>query len=118
MADALWTAPADHPAFAGHFPGRPILPGVVLLDRALALAAAHCALDPATLRLAGVKFLSPVAPGEALAFALRQTANGGVQFDVRCGERAVAAGTLAPRAEAACAPAAATTPRSDQGEPR
>lgn len=95
MIDASWTVPADHPSFAGHFPGRPILPGVLILDRVLALAAAHGALAPATLRLAGGKFLSPVAPGETLVFALRRTANGGVQFDVRCGERMVATGTLA-----------------------
>lgn len=103
MIDASWTVPADHPSFAGHFPDRPILPGVLILDRALALAAAHGALDPATLRLAGGKFLSPVAPGETLVFALRRTPNGGVQFDVRCGERAVATGTFAlrPPAESA-----------------
>jgi len=102
MTEVMWTVPADHPAFAGHFPGRPILPGVVVLDRALALAAAEFALDLATLRLASAKFLSPVLPGETLAFSLQRTAGGGVpglRFAVRCGDRPVASGALAARAE-------------------
>ncbi len=99
MTETQWTVPAEHPAFAGHFPGRPILPGVVILDRVLALAAAEFALDPATLRLASAKFLSPVPPGETLTFSLQAAASGSVQFAVRCGERPVASGALAARAE-------------------
>jgi len=52
---------ADHPSLPGHFPGRPIVPGVVLLD--LALAEAARAFGP--LRAAGlsqVKFLAPLLP--------------------------------------------------------
>lgn len=101
MSATQWTVPPAHPAFAGHFPGRPILPGVVLLDRTLRLAAAEFALDPAALRLASGKFLSPVAPGETLSFVLQSKTNGSIQFEVRCGERPVASGLLAPRTEAA-----------------
>ncbi len=80
---------ADHPAYAGHFPGRPILPGVVLLDRA------QRALEQASgLRITGIamaKFLSPVQPGEALELDYEAAASG-LRFEIRCGERQVASG--------------------------
>ena len=55
--------PADHPSLPGHFPGNPIVPGVVLLDHVVdAIEAVHGPL--ATLRLPQVKFLQPLRPGE------------------------------------------------------
>ena len=55
---------ADHPCLPGHFPGHPVVPGVVLLDHVLqAIEAAHGATGP--LRLPQVKFLQPLLPGEA-----------------------------------------------------
>lgn len=94
---------ADHPAYAGHFPGRPILPGVVLLDAALQALAARHALPP-TGQLRAAKFLSPVQPGEALTLhytELNYTESpaGGFRFDIRAsskqsGERIVASGAI------------------------
>lgn len=55
---------AAHPALPGHFPGRPIVPGVVLLDRVIeAIETAHGEMPE--LRLPQVKFLQPLLPGEA-----------------------------------------------------
>lgn len=64
--------------FAGHFPGNPILPGVVLIDWATASAAAAFSETPATAfaGLSRVKFKSPVGPGAWLRLAL--TAKDGV----------------------------------------
>jgi 3-hydroxymyristoyl/3-hydroxydecanoyl-(acyl carrier protein) dehydratase len=64
----------DHPAFAGHFPSRPLLPGALLL--AEVMEAARGAPAPAC-RLAtdgtlcAAKFLAPVPPGARLVIALQ-----------------------------------------------
>ena len=65
--------PDDHPAFDGHFPGRPILPGVAQLDLVLGLL--DRALNaPVTLRrVRRMKFSSTVTPGATLAFRLAQS---------------------------------------------
>jgi 3-hydroxyacyl-[acyl-carrier-protein] dehydratase len=87
---------ADHPAFAGHFPGAPIVPGVVLLD-----AAVHAALQmlrptgPAQCSVNSAKFLSPVGPGETLTVCVDSTAPDSARFEISCGGRKVATGTLA-----------------------
>lgn len=65
-----FTIPADHPCLPGHFPGRPIVPGVVVLEQVLAaVEAAHGPLA-APLRLPQVKFVQPLLPGEAAEIEL------------------------------------------------
>ena len=97
----LYIAP-DHPAFAGHFPGAPIVPGVVLLDAAV--HAAMQTLRPArsgngetssvVCQVSSVKFLSPVGPGATLKISCAIGASGSVNFDISSGSRKVAKGTL------------------------
>ena len=87
---------AAHPAFAGHFPGDPLLPGVALLAEVLEAVLAQPALAArvgAAPRLGAVKFLAPVRPGAQLTLELDATPRG-VRFEVREGERLAASGTF------------------------
>jgi 3-hydroxymyristoyl/3-hydroxydecanoyl-(acyl carrier protein) dehydratase len=65
---------SDHPAFAGHFPGRPVVPGVMLLDLCLRSILAR---DGNAVRwsIDNAKFLSPVAPGDALMLSFDESTN-------------------------------------------
>lgn len=59
-----FTIPHDHPCLPGHFPGRPIVPGVVVLDRVLAAIEAGHGGALGALRMPQVKFAQPLLPGE------------------------------------------------------
>lgn len=98
MADIerSWRVPVDHPAFAGHFPGHPIVPGVVLLDRVMQLAVESTGAAAGGWQVTQAKFLSPCGPGDELRFSLRDGARGALAFSVLCGGREVATGSLLP----------------------
>lgn len=87
-AEAVKTFPPDEPFFRGHFPGDPLVPGVILAE-ALAQTAGIAAGQPGkAFRLSaikGMKFVAPVRPGEEIALQARKTAAvGGLsQFEVR-----------------------------------
>lgn len=84
--------PADHPSLAGHFPDRPIVPGVLVLDRVVdAIEAAHGALPP--LRLPQVKFLKPLLPGQIASVQLQGQAPRW-RFRVLCDGDLIASGEI------------------------
>lgn len=85
---------ADHPAFVGHFPGMPILPGAFLLDATLSIIEADLQLDLTCWQLTGAKFLEPVRPGDELTVEHTPSADGTVRFAVRIADRLALAGSL------------------------
>ncbi len=97
MNDAtLWTVAADHPALAGHFPGSPILPGVLLLDKVLhdLAAATGIALDRCEIN--SVKFLSPARPGDVLVIHHSVSVSGTLRFEVGTDGRKIVSGSIVP----------------------
>ena len=93
-AEFHWLVPAGHPAFPGHFPGRPIVPGVVLLDQAILFAESLLGKQVDRWQIGNAKFLSPVGPAETLVFSLQPTPRGSIAFTVKSGARDVASGSL------------------------
>lgn len=94
-----FTVPADHPALPGHFPGRPVVPGVVVLDHVLAAIERMHGNDLGPLRLPQVKFVRPLLPGETARIELESlapTADGAPRwrFRVLCGDAPVATGEV------------------------
>ncbi|WP_187830203.1 hypothetical protein [Siccirubricoccus phaeus] len=87
-----FSVPADHPALPGHFPGRPILPGVLLLDAVL--LAAGCAHGRG-ISILRAKFTAPVGPGDQVEIALKPREAGTVLFTCRRGGSTVLTGELA-----------------------
>lgn len=81
----VWTVPVDHPAFAGHFPGQPLLPGVTVLsevmERVACVPGLSTRLGPSPL-LSNAKFLAPVVPGSVLRVLLTEEATQ-LRFEVR-----------------------------------
>lgn len=85
--------PSSGPLYEGHFPGRPILPGVGLLD--LALRSMTTGASPALRGIATLRLRRPVAPGDVLELDAQTLDSGDrVRFEVRRAAEVVANGVV------------------------
>jgi 3-hydroxymyristoyl/3-hydroxydecanoyl-(acyl carrier protein) dehydratase len=105
--------PANHPALPGHFPGTPIVPGVVLLDEMLHLIESqrHAAAVPTSgaqrpiegeatagrWHIGSVKFHRLVLPEQPLTLECAAETAGALRFELRFEGALVVSGTLQQR---------------------
>jgi 3-hydroxyacyl-[acyl-carrier-protein] dehydratase len=82
---------AEHPALPGHFPGTPVVPGVILLDRVT--AAIEHAWELRANGFPQVKFLRPLGPDQTAELTIERDA-AGVRFRVVAGAAVIASGTI------------------------
>ncbi|MGV3740832.1 MAG: 3-hydroxyacyl-ACP dehydratase FabZ family protein [Burkholderiaceae bacterium] len=91
MQSLPFSIAADHPAYAGHFPGMPITPGVVLLDEAMHRIAQSEKFALRQCKISNAKFLKPVLPGARLVLHYESRPNGSINFEIKDHEESVVA---------------------------
>ncbi len=76
----------NEPHFIGHFPGAPIMPGVLIVESCAQLCSLVVESDGADgklyvlLKIDGFKFVKPVIPGDTLTITVKKTRAGGNVF--------------------------------------
>jgi 3-hydroxymyristoyl/3-hydroxydecanoyl-(acyl carrier protein) dehydratase len=94
--DTFFDVEPTHPSLPGHFPGDPILPGVVILDRVLEAAEDRIGLPLLVTALPQAKFVSPLRPGDQARVRLCLNPPS-LRFELHNGETLVAKGTFSVR---------------------
>ena len=87
----LLSAPESHPALPGHFPGRPIVPGVVILDLLVEEWRRRRPDNPVR-GLRKMKFIAMLAPGQEFAVTWGEVRDGRVSFTAERGGKSLATG--------------------------
>ncbi len=87
---------ADDPSLPGHFPGAPLVPGVVILDEVV-IALTEWRQSSQLDGIPSVKFLAPLKPEQPFTISLSATNENAdeVSFCCRAEERVIVEGRLA-----------------------
>ena len=88
------TITKDHPALSGHFPGFPVVPGVLVLDEVIETLRQRFGDALVVTGLPAVKLSSPLKPEEPLMIAIESEDARTAAFTCRVGSRLIASGSI------------------------
>jgi 3-hydroxyacyl-[acyl-carrier-protein] dehydratase len=97
---ATFVIAADHPSLPGHFPGTPVVPGVVVLDHVMQVSERWQGHGLRARGLKHVKFHSPLLPGQRADVSL-ELEGGALTFRVTRDDQPVAQGAFTLAQDAA-----------------
>ena len=92
--ERIVTVDAEHPALPGHFPGHPVVPGVVMLGEIMNAIREMAHEELEFVGMPSVKFMSPLKPGESLRITLTNRGDGAMEFTCATATRSIASGCL------------------------
>ncbi len=70
----------EHPTLSGHFPGNPVIPGVVILDHARQLFE-DSFKGKRIKKMNNIKFMRPLFPEQEFCIRLKEVAEDKIKFD-------------------------------------
>ena len=99
--EAIRIIRASHPTLPGHFPGAPVVPGVVILDEVIA-ALIERRQDSELTGIRLVKFLAPLPPEQVftISFSAKSEHAAEINFRCRAGDCVIVEGRLEVACEA------------------
>ncbi len=91
-ATGIKNVSVNEPYFIGHFPGTPIMPGVLVVEACAQLCSLVIEKKPedlddklyVLLKIDGFKFVKPTIPGDQLELAVAKTKSGGTLVGFDC----------------------------------